>query len=373
MKRLLPNKTVIALVAVFALGSAACVQQDDAGVGLVKFDSSAVFGITPKDKPVVPDFTVPAEAFDELPADLPGKRVFDPKLDGPCPAAKLAAFPKASATVLVKEKPAEGVYKWKKNLLQIKDATKTPPVVINQPFALQNRAVRRVTSEGDHQFSFQMLSPDPFVGGDTIITTFRVNTNPELYVDRTVAARTIGVTNIPGTDVRVADPSDSPGVFITEIEVQDSNGSRQSSFAPVQPMLVLPLEGGIVRSGQTFQSVGIDATTGTALLNDGVVGRTSRVDACGEIVEGYAVTLHQTLTSDFTVNQGDNLIDLNQIVGGAMEQETREISYVFATQYGAMPIAESLALGDINIDAIAALGKWELGQLTPTALPDSLK
>jgi hypothetical protein len=366
MLQLLPKKTAVALAALVALGSAACVKQNDPGVGLVKFDSSAVFGITPAEKPPVPDFILPDDAF-ELPVVTPVKRIIDDVVDGPCPEAKLTAFPKKSATVRVTDKPAEGLYRWKRNLLELKNAAVTPPLK-NLPFALEGRAIRRVTSESDHQFSFEMLAPDPFIAGDTVITKFRVNTNPQLFADRTVAARTIGVVNVPGTDVRVANPADAPGIFILGIEVQDTKGSRVSSFSPVQPMLIAPLEGGILRSGQEFQSVGIDATTGTAIVNQGVTGRTSRVDACGEIVEGYAITLHQTLTSD--VDQDD---PVNSLVGAALNQETREISYTFATQYGALPIAETLSIGDVNVDPIAALGKWELGGLTPTALPDSLK
>jgi hypothetical protein len=49
------------------------------------------------------------------------------------------------------------------------------------------------------------------------------------------------------------------------------------------------------------------------------------------------------------------------------------VNYTFATQYGALPISETLSLGDVNVDPIAALGKWELGSLTPTPLPDSVK
>jgi hypothetical protein len=365
MLQLLPKKA-LALAALVALASGACVSQDDPGVGLVKFDSSAVFGITPDAKPTLPDFEIPAEAF-EVPL-TPVKRIIEEKVDGPCPAAKLTAFPKASATVRVLDTPPEGLYKWKRNLLTIKDATTNPPSLKDLPFALEGRAIRRVTKDSDHQFSFQMLAPDPFVAGDTVITTFRVNTNPELIADRSVAARTIGVVNIPGTDVRVANPADAPGIFITAIEVQDGNGSQVSSFAPVQPMLIAPLEGGILRSGQQFQSVGIDAASGTAVVNQGVTGRTSRVDACGEIVEGYAISLHQTLTSD--VSQDD---PIGSVAGIATRQETREISYTFATQYGALPIGETLSLGDVAVDPIAALGKWELGGLTPTALPDSLK
>jgi len=367
MLKLLPKKTAAALVALVALGSSACVKQDDPGVGLVKFDSSAVFGITPDEKPAVPDFQIPEEIFD-LPDVTPPKRAIDDLVDGPCPAAKLTAFPKKSATVRVSDLPPEGVYKWKRNILQVKNATTTPPSMKNLAFALEGRAIRRVTPEGDHQFSFEMLAPDPFIPGDTVITKFRVNTNDQLIVDRGVAARTIGELNITGTDVRVANPADAPGIFILGIEVQDSDGARVSSFSPVQPMLIAPLEGGILRSGQEFQSVGIDATTGTAIVNQGVTGRTSRIDACGEIVEGYAISLHQVLTSD--VDQDD---PVGSALNVATRQETREISYTFATQYGALPIAESLSLGDVNVDPIAAIGKWELGGLTPTALPDSLK
>jgi len=367
MTQLLPKKSLIAVTVLVALFSAACVKQDAPGVGIVKFDSSAIFGITPKEKPVVPDFEVPDLTSDDLPPLDFTERVL-PKVDeGPCPEALLTAFPKKSATPQVFGTPTAGLYKWKRKTLAIKDAAATPPIK-SFPFALEGRAVRRIVTEGDHQFTFEMLAPDPFINGDTVITSFLVNTNPTLFVDRRVDSRTIGVVNIPGTDVRVADPSDAPGVFITAIEVQDASGTRVSSFAPVQPMLVLPLEGGIVRTGQTFRSVGIDAATGTAVMNDGVTGRTSRVDACGEIVEGYVVTLHQTLSSDL-----DPADPAGAAAGTALNQETREVTYTFATQYGALPIAESLSIGDINSDEVAALGKWELGALTPTALPDSLK
>jgi hypothetical protein len=369
LKKLLPKKFAITLVALSAFGATACVHQDAPGVGLVKFDSSAVFGIEPADKPVVPDFEAPLVADFQIP-DTP----FKPNIaapEGPCPAAKLTAFPKTSATVRVESQPPEGVYKWKRDLVQIKDATADPVKLINLPFALEGRAVRRVTKVGDHQFSFEMLAPDPFVPGNTIITGFEVNTNPALVAERNVASRTIGVVNIPGTSVRVADPSDAPGIFITGIDVQNEKGLRVSSFNPVQPMLIIPLEGGIIRSGQTFRSVGIDELTGAAITNDGVVGRTSRIDACGEIVEGYAVTLHQTLSDDIQATFGGD--PEGTVIDEGFRQQTREVTYTFATQYGALPVAETLALGDFENDAIAALGKWELGALTPTPLPDSVK
>lgn len=360
---------VLAVVALIALGSAACVKQNDPGVGLVKFNSSAVFGIEPDAKPVVPvfevpDFSVAGEALPDEP--LPTRALPKPD-EGPCPEAKLTAFPKKPANVHVLDLPPAGLYRWQRDLLTLKNTALSPPLR-SFPFALEGRAIRRVVRDSDHQFNFEMLAPDPFISGNTVITAFRVNTNDTLFVDRRVDSRTIGVVNIPGTDVRVADPSDAPGIFITRIESQNSQGQQVSLFNPVQPMLIVPLEGGIVRTGQTFRSVGIDRATGTTISNDGVTGRTSRIDACGEIVEGYAVTLHQTLTEDL---DDDESFDTATKVAG--NQETREITYTFATQYGALPIAESLSIGDVERDEIAAIGKWELGALQPKALPDSLK
>jgi hypothetical protein len=371
MKTLLPKKLAIALVAVSALGTTACVHQKAPGVGLVKFDSSAVFGITPEDKAPVPDFQVPLGTDFALPEVPFVHRDLNKVDDGPCPAAKLTAFPKTSATVRVIGQPPEGVFKWKRDLVEAKDTTVNPPKVSALPFVLEGRAIRRVAKQGDHQFTFEMLAPDSFVPGNTIITGFQVNTNPQLVAERNVAARTIGVVNIPGTSVRVANPSDAPGIFITSIDVQNDKGVRVSSFHPVQPMLIAPLEGGILRSGQQFRSVGIDELSGAAITNDGVVGRTSRIDACGEIVEGYAISLHQSLSDDVQAQLSTD--PQGAVTREATRQQTREVAYTFATQYGALPISETLALGDFENDAVAALGKWELGALTPSPLPDSVK
>jgi hypothetical protein len=333
----------------------------------VKFESSAVFGIPTKDD-TLPGFDVPTDL--SLPEDLtPPLRATDPvKPTEACPAAKLTAFPKLATSVSVTGMPPEGVYKWQRDLFTIKDARTEPAKFISSQFALQSRAIRRVTKESDHQFSFDMLNVDPFEPSHTVITTFNVNTNPELFVDRRVDARTIGVVNIPGTDVRVANPSDAPGIFISRIEWQDDKGTRVSLFDPVQPMLIAPLEGGILRTGQSFRSVGINKTDGNVLANDGTIGRPSRIDACGEIVEGYVVNLHQTLTTD--VDQSD---PVDAAARYATTNETREVTYTFATQYGTLPIAETLSIGDVAVDPVAVLGKWELGGLTPGPLPASLK
>ena len=376
MQSLLRNTPrAIALAVLISITAPACVKQNQPGVGLVKFDSSAVFG-APTNKTDVPGFGGSDLFGDELPiadTQLPSLIKQPPRLSpdsGPCPPAKLTAFPKAPASVKVLGQPAEGLYRWKRALVVSKDSSKEPAQT-TRPFALEDRAVRHIVRDNDHQFSFETVAPDPLEADHLVVTAFLVNTNPKLLAQRTVPARTIGVVDVPGKDIRVTDPADSRGILMTSIVRQDSKGTELTAFPPTQPMLIFPLEGAIVRSGETFNSLAIDASTGAILLNAGTIGRTSRIDACGEIVEGYAVTLKQTYTSDIPL--GDPTETINALDRYGARKETREVSYVFATQYGAMPIAETLAIGDILLDPTGFIGKWELGGLTPTALPGSLK
>ncbi|MEY2398687.1 MAG: hypothetical protein QOJ00_1861 [Actinomycetota bacterium] len=363
----------LALVVLVTLATGACVKQNKPGVGVVNFDSTAVFG-APTNKNDIPGFEAPPQFGDELPVDETSNisdlvRNLAPKIadPGPCPPAKLTAFPKASATVKPIGAPAEGVYRWKRALVVTKDAAKNPPETA-RPFGLEDRAIRHVVHDSDHQFSFEMVAPDSLAPERKVITTFRVNTNPALLVDRTVPARTIGVVPVPGTSVRLVDPGDAAGIYVLSIVEQDSANRELSAFRPVVPMLILPLEGGILRTGETFNSVGIDTSTGAVLANSGTVGRALRIDACGEIVEGYAVALKQTYTADIPASSLPN-----SAVRYASRNETREAAYVFATQYGALPIAETLSIGDIASDPTAFMGKWELGGLTPAPLPASEK
>ncbi len=358
-------RTVLAGLALLTLASSACVKQNEAGVGVTKFDSSAVFGIS-VEKPVVPGFEVPEAFVDDEPLpQLPTPSLRNPVApEGPCPPAKLNAFPKASATPQVLGLPPEGLFTWKRNSYIFKNEANTSMPVQVLPFALEGRAIRRVARQSEHLFTFDMVQPDPFNANQSLVTSFVVNNNPALLFSRRVPPRTVGVVATPNLEFRVTDPRDTPGIFISAIETQDKAGKQISFFNPVTPMLIAPLEEGVLRTGQTYSSVGVDALTGSVLYNSGVVGRRTRVDACGEIVEGYAVTLHQTLTSDVQMVGPDKFVQ---------ENETRSVDYIFASQFGALPIGENLSLGDVNVDPVAISARWELGGLTPKPLPQGLK
>lgn len=363
----------VALTLTLAAASSACVAQHKTGVGVVKFDSSAVFGVA--NKTDLPGFDVPDSfpdgvAISELP---PVRNLIRPDTAaapvGPCPEAKLTAFPKKTSSVTVTGMPTPGIYPWKRVDSVQQNIAKNPPRT-QRPFALETRAIRRVERQSDHQFSFQMLAPDPSGNGNTVITSYMVNTNATLLVDRSIPGRTVGVVPVPTQDVRVGTPGDQGGIFLSRIETQNEKGGRVSVFAPLQPVMVIPLDGGLVRSGQTFKSLGIDPTSQTVLLNDGLVTRTTRIDACGEIVEGYTVAIKQTFSSDLALDPATAVDDIQKV---ASRSQTRMAEYTFATQYGALPIQEILTIGDFRLDPEAFSGRWELGGLTPKPLPDSLK
>ena len=373
--RLSPRNRFLALVAAGAtvVSASACVKQNQPGVGLVKFDSSAVFGISSKDDTTLPgsgipdftDFVQGNGGINKVPNELP-------KPPSLCPDTPIGVFPKTAATVDIKGLPKEGLYRWQRNLILTKNPGVSGGVPVQRPFAIEKRAIRRVVKISDHEFSFQMVAADPTTSGRQVVTSFLVNNNPKLLLDQHINARTIGYTSIPGIDLVVPNPADTPGVFIVSIETLSEAGSIVKSFKPISPMMIAPLNEGVFKTGETFRSIGIDAYSGSVLVNDGIVNNPTRINACGEPIEGYSVTLHQTYTDDIPLDDPAATVDKlrNYLLNG---RETRSADYMFATQYGLLPIQETLSVGNYELEPIAFRGKWQLGGVTPELLPASLK
>ncbi|HVF08203.1 MAG TPA: hypothetical protein VNC60_06470 [Actinomycetota bacterium] len=369
----------LAGIALVSLIGGACVKSDPTGVSISEVKTSAKFGFEEKEKKLA-DFDVPEDnssfvdatpqsSVPELPPLVrPAPRPPAPKVNPDCPEALANAFPKDFATVQVKGLPTEGTYKWKRDLVVKVDRVANPksPFLVSQGTP-ETRYIRRVTKSSavPHEFRFEMVAPDATTP-NAVITSFLVNTNPTLVANERIDARTVGVVDVPGYDLRVPPPNDMPGVYITKIEHKNKDVTV-FSFSPVRPMLILPLEEGIIRTGQTFSSYGVDPTTGDVLSNEGIVGRESRIDACGEIVAGYSVSLEQSYTRD--INTADPRSDAERF--GA-RQLTRSLHYVFATQYGLLPISENLSIGELA-DPKALIVRRSLGGLKPEALPPSLK
>jgi len=357
----LPKRpTLLLLVAV--LTGTGCVQQGDPGVTVTPLKADIVFGIkepTPPAAPANVAFARPEVFGDEEVDDLPEKVLEIPDIvplprtplaatASECPDAALTAFPKETAEVTVKGTPAAGLYRFKRSIEVVDGGgqrTKTT--------GFEQRAIRRVTpTEGKaYEFSYQVVQPNYLGSGGFTTTTYRVNNNTAVIQNVNEPPRTIGLVTAPGAEFVVTPPQDEPGIFVDRIEVQDDDGNPVGQpFEPIRPIKYLPLDEGILRAGQTWSSLGIDATTGRTLLHQGTVVRKTRVDACGEIVEGWLIEATQTFS--------DELVE-------------RRFFYNVATQKGALFIAETTQFTDPSgLDVSIDLS---LAKVDPTPLPKNLQ
>jgi hypothetical protein len=95
------------------------------------------------------------------------------------------------------------------------------------------------------------------------------------------------------------------------------DGAHTSVFAPT-PAITFYKYGA---QGTTWNSVGVDLGTGTAMLVQGAIGARQRIDVCGKLVDTYSVTLK---TSMVNVQTGEQV----------MTSESDPSTFNIATQYG---------------------------------------
>lgn len=328
-------------LALLAALTAAC-GSGEAGVNVKRLDADVVFGIkqqTPQQ--AVQAITAgPVEAApDEEVRLLTPQAVATfgkPRINTGlfpatgCPAAALNAFPQKPASEQVNDLPEAGLYRWKRG------GSEKLTTVNNQeiPYTgFEQRLIHNVAkvSEGDNPTSdyddkrnivyrYETVQP---VDNGFRETTFQVKTNSG--VQRQAVAAT-------GQRVRAGDPE--AGLAIKRIFFRDRQGNAEESTFE-SGLLILPLP---VSPGEQFTSVAKGAR-GDALTYRGTVGSRERVDACGEIIEGFRVT--------------------GTLSGGDLSQTW---NFVVATQHGAMLIAE-------NLEYSSAAGthkpSYTIGQLKP--------
>ena len=333
-----------------------CVEPDPPGVGIQKLAADIVFGVKPLDPDTPPanlspgrfegdavTFVTPSgggsgspasPATGARPARPPSNRLprptplTPPRL--PCPPAALTAFPAQEAGLNVAAPPVEGQYRWKRQGTQ----TLTGPPAFTLPIAgFEQRLVRNIQKISDTEFTFETVQPE--LGGEvTTITTFKVKTAAQ---SRTVAPPITEFPNLPVDPPRLpVDPPELPvelpepsppgavtagdperGISVMRIERVDAAGnSSVLNFSPA--VLYLPLP---VQAGEQFSSVGIDPRTGQVLQHQARVLNRERVDACGEVVDGWAVEATQTFSGSGTATRGYRYIVAPQLGGFIISEE----------------------------------------------------
>jgi hypothetical protein len=336
------NRIAVALATVL-LG--ACVARPETGVSSQTVEADIVFGAKAPDPPVPANADAPTVRLDQA-AD-PGEVSFEdedvmrddkrflariprgvtpPK---PCPDAGPTDFARQEAPLNAEGTPAAGVYRWKRAGTQ--ELTTLPGIKL--PISgFERRLVRNVQTINPSDFRFDVAQTE-LGGTDVIVTTYRV---------RTAAAS----TRVPSTDTRTGELD--RGLSIEKIERFDAKTgqSKGRAFQPQPPVLLLPLP---VIPGERFQSVGVDPSNLQTMQIDGQVTRRQQVDACGELVDGWAVETTRTVSGTDTPSGKYNL--------------------VVATQLGAMPVLEFIEAQNSEGKVSATLSLGQLKPDPPTAAP----
>ncbi len=338
-----PSAAVLAVA--LALIGAACVQKDDPGVGINTVQASLVFGVKPAAPPagLVPIVAQPESAPEIVEAgDLEATVPALPNLDlnakpaADCPEAPPTAAVKEPVGVNVTGPPREGVYRWKH------DGFATAANGARAPFTgFEKRVVRNYKKINDADFSFETVQP-VVSGGNAaqfIVTGYQVNTaRPSQSI--TPPAGPVSPPTLGGPD---------RGVVLTKQELLDSRGQIVSSYVPTPGILLLPLP---VASGDTWGSVGVDPKNGSTVVLNGTVTRRQRIDACGDLVDGWFVEATQASAGAQNLEPGAGQV---------------AYSYMVAPQYGAMLIQERIHPADTDEQLFDL--SFTLAQLEPDPLP----
>ena len=377
----------LAVAGLAALFLAGCVERDGPGVAIQKLAADIVFGVKPAVETPPPNLTPgqagPGDATTYVPqAPVPSsgsEAAFGGgNFSGPtgragprlprvtplappkstCPPAALTAFPAKEAGLKVEGAPEQGQYRWKRSGTQ---TVASLPNVKLPVAGFEQRLVRNVVKVSETEFTFETVQPE--LGTEiTTISTFKVKVGA---VSKTAAppveppdlTRPTSPVPLPVTppgstpplpkppipsSVSVGDPE--RGIALMKLQRVDAAGNTSElTFSP--GVLYLPLD---IVPGEEFKSVGIDPRTGSVLQHQAKVTKRDRVDACGEVVDGWVIESTQTFS------------------GPGQTAPPRTYKYIVAPQLGGLIISEEIHTSTPQGTTDVVLS---LGQLKPLALP----
>jgi len=360
-----PRRSVVARRLVAGLGlavlAAACVRPDAPGVAIGLFDADLIFGfsepatVAPPPNTPVPISPPPVNPVPPIPPsgstlEFPDRDVDDnpfadlPPVNAPadtCPEAAREAFPEEIAGLQVTAAPTEGLSRWKQ--AGTREVPDIGPLAITgfERRTVQDVEVIREANGAPVELTYATSQLD-FFSGAVVVSRFRVITDG---VTRTADSR----TEIVGVD-RVAVREPDAGVALESLEFLDSETGdliASSTFTP--PVLYLPLP---VIPGESYQATGVDLRTGATLRHEARVVDRQRVDACGDVVDGW-------------------FVEATQVFAGGPDPAPRQYDYVVSTQFGGVLTSERIVTDGVAQGLPSVDVTFSLGQLTPDPLPDS--
>jgi hypothetical protein len=352
VKRSRPDRLLfLALIALVGVLSAACVRPDKPTVAINKLEANLVFGVTKPPEQVETPIQQAAvqvaqldevfQAFNFPDAPLPAFNNV-PLISAPkvaCPTAAPDAAPAKAAEVTITGPVPMGINRYKVGGFFTEASGQVPFA----PDRFERRIVRRFKELSPTLTTFEVVQPvlgrpDRFVVATYEVNTAGLNRNP---------SNGVGVITTPG----VGEPE--RGVSLVRMAEVDKNGRELAAFEPTFGLLLLPLP---VTAGEQFQSVAVDPKSGQTITHESIVLRRQRIDACGDLVDGWLVETNRV------VSRNPAATDVSS------GNSSGKYSMIIAPQLGGLPVQER-----IIIDAGCPAGPCDisatLGQLSPDPLP----
>lgn len=342
------SRTALGIV-ILGLVATACVSPNDPGVAIDSRDADLVFGVKdPDNTPPTPQQAPTQAAFDdsfefaEFGFDVPDSSFDVPELredPGPCPNPDPLATPATVTEAFVTADPKVGVYKWVASKVETIDGE-----AVESSLPIHKHIVRELQKIDNTRFSYETVQPLFDGDGNFLVSEWTVEKDAETVTPPNESGPVLGAVKDVTAPPRVGEPEG--GLMLTGLRVVDANDEPVpgvQSFSPTTGLMLLPLP---VTSGQSFQSSAVDPRTGQTVVVEGTTRTRARVNACGEVTDGWRVVGKQTISA-----AGD----------------TTEIEFdmIVATQFGALIIEETTRDKSTN-----TFFTTRIGQLDPAPLPE---
>jgi hypothetical protein len=348
--------SAISVCVALGVASSACVRPEAPTVGMSKVEANLVFGVTdiPKQvespvqqalaRIVAPDGDVGVEEeqpfeFKKPPVPKFGRAVSTAQKEA-CPEAPITAAPLVAPQPRISGDPRPGTSKWRAEGYITQDVGGEPTKVEFAIFV--PRVIRNFERISEHVFTFEEVQDREL---DVVVTTYQVNNAP-------VTANPsdgVGVVETPG----VGEPERGI-VLIKEEILNKKTGQPEKTFAPSGVgLLMLPLP---ATAGEQFASTAVDPRTGETRSHDATVMERQRIDACGDLVDGWGVEYNSRGSQD------------TRGVGAISNAFEFVNTKVYATQYGGVLIFETFELTGEQCGGPPCPLKYttKLAQLEPT-------
>lgn len=357
----------IALCVVLGLGSSACVRPDAPSVGMSKVEASLVFGVSDIPQPVptpveqvaalVEAMAAPARATREVQAPVEEEKPFEfakpatprfaPQTAATakvaCPEAPVTAAPLVAPQPRITGDPRPGVTKWRETgYITVKNFETQQPQRQDFDSVGDPRLIRNFKRLGPQLYTFEEVVSS---SDDITVTTYQVN-NGAVTANPSDG---VGIVATPG----VGEPE--RGIVIKSIRTSSKQtGQLVYEFAPTGAgLLMLPLP---VVAGERFTSTAVDPRSGQVISHDATVQERQRIDACGELIDGWGVDYMRRQTGESEFGALNATVDI-------------EFHSVFATQYGGVPILRRIVAPEDLCNTICPLDITErVGQVDPSPL-----